>query len=428
MNRDITGLNMSLGSQSSAFIHSLNANINFLITMETAARSELILEIDFGDGSRYNHSLKDINETFIMGGEQNIAHLHLSANYGEGCELFVSLDHIYGIEGLFHPSVSVYSETSNVTASAKLAQPLLVQRTLTDVDVWIQSGQVYSTNQSAILRISLTQNVSCSWTIYNSNVTVHTSTDCEFVYTFAQTGIYVLRVLVENFVSQVETERTVHVQDTVVGLHVESQVGGLIQSGSDVSVLAYVTGGTEVNFYWDFGDGIMDFNKVTKLESDTYAAIYEANHTYVASGQYTVSVRASNLISSLYVFLPDGFIVQDPIQDVSLPPMISTLLIDTTEIQVRLGRGSHVTFHLDYGDGLVSPDVVLPLGGFYLLQYVFHQAGAYDVTVVAANGVSSQNASTSVVVQDGIGSLSLSSYYPQEGDVILVAHIDGKLI
>ena len=120
--------------------------------METAARSELILEIDFGDGSRYNHSLQDINDTFILGGEQNIAHLHLSASYGEGCELFVSLDHVYGIEGLFHPTVSVYSETSNVTASAKLAQPLLVQRTLSDVDVWIESGGVYSTNQSAILK------------------------------------------------------------------------------------------------------------------------------------------------------------------------------------------------------------------------------------------------------------------------------------
>ena len=61
------------------------------------------------------------------------------------------------------------------------------------------------------------------------------------------------------------------------------------------------------------------------------------------------------------------------------------------------------------------------------MQYVFPQTGAYDVTVVAANGVSSQNASTSVVVQEGISLLSLSSYHPQEGDVILVAHIDGKL-
>ena len=429
MNRDITALNMSLsGEEQPSFIHRLNSIINFMITMETAARSELMLQIDFGDGSIYHHSLKDINDTFILGGEQNAAHLHLTASYGEGCELIISLDHAYQSEGAFHPVASVYSVlTANVTAQARLPQGVLIQRTLTDVH--IDCHEVYSTNQSAIFKVTMptmAQNISCAWNIYYQNLTLQTSTNCVFMYVFSQSGNYEFEVTVRNLVSTVQVDRTVVAQDVVSGLQVETQSANMVQTGSHVSVLAYVTGGTGVNFRWDFHDPVNDFYEVSKFDSILFAAAYMANHTYSTSGSYNVSVTAYNTISSAQVYVPNGFVVQDAIEGIILQPMVSTLLHSTTVIEVTIHRGSHVDLQLDYGEGLITPFVIPVPGGQYLLHHVLPSAGSYAVTIVASNGVSSMNATTCVVVQEDIGSLSVLMYSPRNEQAVIVVLIDGK--
>ena len=430
MTRDIADLNMSLADSTST-LRQINSTVHFVVTMVTTARAELVLEINFGDGFVYNHSLRDVNETFILGGEQNVAHLHLTADYGEGCQLFVSLDHKYVASGVFRPSVSVHSVLSaDMTAHASLSEPLLIQRTLSDVV--IEARAVYSTNESAILSVTMpvvTANISCAWIIYYKNESVTESSDCEFMYTFTDAGSYIFHVTAQNLVSDVLLEKTISVQDVITGLQIENQGDVLIPTGSGVTLLAHVTSGTTVNFVWDFSDPFDNpFDSTTSvglLDSDPYTSI--ANHTYTTSGRYNVSVTAYNLVSTSQVYLPIEFVVQDSIQGVSLPPMITTVLHDPTAIEVQVLQGSDLDFRLDFGTGSISPLQVEQIhGSLYIMQYVFPMASTYEVTVIASNGVSSDNATMLVVIKDDIGSVTVSMFHPRNNMAILVANIDGK--
>ncbi len=103
------------------------------------------------------------------------------------------------------------------------------------------------------------------------------------VHTYASPGAYTATVTASNHVSGQQAQVQVWVEEAVAGLTLESS--SPTRLGSSIAFTATITGGENVVYEWDFGDGV----KLTDL-----SAVW---HTYAQPGTYTVMVTASNQVS-----------------------------------------------------------------------------------------------------------------------------------
>ena len=426
--REITNLTMSLSSNS-AFINKVNNSLGLLITMVATARQQVLLQADFGDGSVYNHSMCDVNDTFITVGDENNAHLHLTASYGEGCTLFVSLSHKYRHAGVFTVETKVFQKwDSESVGSARFDSAVIVQEELGPIQ--IETQQVYSTNTLAnfTLRIPVvTVNMSYVWTLSSNNVTLNL--DCQqgitCLHNFTEPGQHVVRVTASNLVSTSHAQDMVTVQEAIRDLVLVGGRSGILQTGTTVQFAASIQAGSDIEFTWHFSDILGMTEQNDSLVN--LVTISKVNHTYYTSGMYNVSVTAWNLVSSQTSHLPLGILVQDPVLGLSLVSTGPTLLGTPTHINVTLLQGTHVTFTVYTQHGPVTPQVRrLEENRTHVLGLILGSSGVVHATVVASNNVSSENATICLVIQESIETVSIQEFYPGDGQMVLLARLNGK--
>jgi hypothetical protein len=136
--------------------------------------------------------------------------------------------------------------------------------------------------------VSAGANVTFAWDFGDSG----TGTGATPSHTYAQAGIYLVRVTASNSLGQqtAETIVQVHAPDPnavpVAGLTASQD--GPTALGAPTRFAANVTAGSNVSFAWDFGDGKAGVGPTP-------------SHTYSAPGVYTVRVTASNSVSQATV-------------------------------------------------------------------------------------------------------------------------------
>ncbi|XP_022082101.1 polycystic kidney disease protein 1-like 1 [Acanthaster planci] len=429
VSREITNLTMSVSSNS-AFINKVNASLGLLITMATTARQQVLLQVDFGDGSVFNHSMYDINDTFITVGDEDSAHLHLTASYGEGCTLFVSLSHRYRSAGVFAVEASVFQDWDSKKAGVvTLGSSVVVQEVIRSIQIEMQN--VYATHALANFSLVMpvvTTNMSYLWSVVSNNATVHLQCHSEptCFHNFTAPGQYLLAVNASNLVSMALAQVVVSVQEVIRGLSINGGSGGILPTGSSIPFTASIEAGTTVQFTWHFSDLLGITEQQDYLSSAT--AVSQANHTFYTSGVYNISVTASNDVSSETVHLPEGVLVQDPVMGLSLISTGPTLLGDPTLINVTLLQGTHLMFSVHTEMGQVTPNIQhLTDDNNYILELVISDPGVFHVTVIISNNISSENATLCVAVQDRVGSVSIQEFYPRSGQLILLARLDGEI-
>lgn len=166
-------------------------------------------------------------------------------------------------------------------------------------------------------------------------------------------------------------------------LRPDELITGLVVSSSSPTVWgestlldSTITGGNNVAYVWDFGDG-------SPAENEP-----KAKHLYVAPGVYTATVTASNEVSQ--VTASTTVIVAETITGLQVVNDSPTLLGTATTLTATVTAGSDVSYTWDWGDG------TSPAASSAVVSHTYPVLGYYTATVRAENAVSQQEASTMV--------------------------------
>ncbi|MBI3732729.1 MAG: PKD domain-containing protein, partial [Chloroflexi bacterium] len=151
-------------------------------------------------------------------------------------------------------------------------------------------------------------------------------------------------------------------------------------SGS-TAFTATITGGTNVTYAWNFGDG----------QTGSGAT---ATHTYAAVGMYTATVTATNSAGSVTAQTVAS--VHDvPISGLSLYNSSPVIVGTTVMFSATISAGTNVTYTWNFGDGTS----VVSTGTTPAVSHVFNTVNTFNVSVTATNAEGSQTVFTVVVVQ-----------------------------
>jgi PKD repeat protein len=126
-------------------------------------------------------------------------------------------------------------------------------------------------------------NVQYEWDFGDGSV----GTGAEVGHVYPAVGDYVASVLAYNTVSSETTTTTVTITDVPIqGLAAVNDSPTLL--GGTTTFTATITAGSNVDYTWDFGDGITLTGQVVM-------------HAYEATGTYTATVTATNSLGSVTV-------------------------------------------------------------------------------------------------------------------------------
>ena len=155
--------------------------------------------------------------------------------------------------------------------------------------------------------------------------------------------------------------------------------------GSATRLTAAISGGSDVSYQWDFGDG----------NSGSGAVV---SHHYAEPGLYTAEVTASN--SSSFETAVTAVTVDTLITDLTAENSSPILPGLATQLTAAVSGGSSVTYEWDFGDS--------SSGAGAEVSHQYAAPGAYTAEVTATNSVSQETAVTAVTVIEATDKI----YYP----------------
>lgn len=143
-----------------------------------------------------------------------------------------------------------------------------------------------------------------------------------------------------------------------------------------------------VDYTWDFGDGT----------GAGPSSSITTTHAFTAPGTYTVTVVASNGVSTVTDTLVVTVQDQPPVVDELLnnsPKIVlpAPALGATVDFTTTLTSGTNVTYQFDWDDGTLSPVITSPTRSHGYLA-----PGVYTVTVTVSNGIGTDVGTTTVVI------------------------------
>ena len=179
---------------------------------------------------------------------------------------------------------------------------------------------------------------------------------------------------------------------------------------SEAIVFTATSTGGDVDFYeWDFGDGTTGVGITT-------------THAYTASGIYTASVIATNVVGT-----------RSATTEVKVGSRLVGLTVSNTSpnipernisFEVNLEEGEEYTITLDYGDGQRGT-LNWP---YVFISHPYAAVGVYTVTVVASNIVNTLTATTTVYIVDQAIRVRDDYYDPSEISILPGSTVGWRLL
>ncbi|MEL6981807.1 MAG: PKD domain-containing protein, partial [Actinomycetota bacterium] len=161
--------------------------------------------------------------------------------------------------------------------------------------------------------------------------------------------------------------------------------------GAASGFTASVTGGTNVVYNWDLGDGT--------LMPDAGPSV---SHTYAASGSYTVTVTAVNGVSS-DTSSTIGVVNDTPIAGLTASNGGPAAVGSPVTLTAATTAGTNITYDWDFGDGSSATDAGPSV------DHTYSAVGSYTATVTATNSAGTETATTTVTVDNvAIAGLSVT--------------------
>ena len=294
--------------------------VTIAVTLE--AGSDIVVTVNFGDNKEETIPGENINKTF-------------------------NLTHAYDTAGKFHVAVTLKNYFDTITS---FSNEMIVQKRVDGFDlrgddfVKIPDGNLtLAIERQEYERDPTPFNISVS---YEDEAPSHAQSPFNspvyLSHVFKKSGSFVVHVNVSNAVSVQSLSKYIEVHEAITGLALSSQLdGGDIITGSTACIifqtfvfLAAIESGTNVSFWWTFGDGH------TQQTSNN-----RVTHAYAEDGQYDVAVNASNpvepgviALQHIHVLSPlgiDSFAYNDTVTVNSSAPFVVHLNGTRDEICVE---------------------------------------------------------------------------------------------
>ncbi|KAG9347887.1 hypothetical protein JZ751_003904, partial [Albula glossodonta] len=195
---------------------------------------------------------------------------------------------------------------------------------------------------------------------------------------FLTAAVYNVSVTAQNRVGSMTASTCISVLYRIqpVGIYTDKQA---YATGMDITFLAVTEEPGPLEFIWYFGD--------RPPHRTTSKATTKRYHF---PGRYNVIVNASNGLSS---FTSDIYpiVIQREVQPNRLLYAASVLLNTSANFDLRINRGTNVTYHWNFGDGTSRI-------GMNTEQHVFKSTGEFTMEVTVSNLVSSTSLTGKIFV------------------------------
>ncbi|XP_038048999.1 polycystin-1-like [Patiria miniata] len=352
-----------------------NVDLEFGFT----AGSDIVFEVDFGDGSHETHQL--INSSTIY--------------------------HKYNSSGEYIITVRAHNDFGDQVRqlSVRIINPINGLRMDTSGNDMVTGEPVqfvFYLEKGAVIP----QTVHCSvdygdgsdidsWdsVLSDGNITIE--------HTYSTSGSHQVQANCSNEVSQVDLTVNVTLYTHTAGciVNVSTVVAA---TNATVQYLTTVGDGSDINLLIQFGDGT---NMSTHIDTVGFM-VFE--HVYHHAGSYTAHLKASNPISDCEAS-GGPVTIQVPIRTDSYNLTIIPSTIDvanqTTVFAITLmdemPLPTNVTASWTFGDGNSSSQILL-LGRKLNVSHIFEETGEYEVSVHLSNMVSELDLNDTVVVLERI--------------------------
>uniref|UniRef100_UPI00398EF579 polycystin-1 n=1 Tax=Pristiophorus japonicus TaxID=55135 RepID=UPI00398EF579 len=309
---------------------------------------------DFGDGSS--------NETIL--GDPNI-------------------DHNYTRSGDFPLYLVVSSSVNKVNYYSNMCvQPVVSKVTVTPSNGFVRLG-----DESKFKAEALPESQYTYWWDFGNGIDpqVHGR---EANFTFGTSGLHSVNVTVFNNVSWSSGAAWVEVQEPVTRLVIE--LGGVLLPDLVLDQLYTFTAashGDKVQYSWDFGDG----------RNGTGTNI---TRSYRVAGNYTVGLAGWNMVSRSEAEL--RICVKTPLRGLAVRASATVTPVNrSVGFQASLQAGDFVRYRWSFCGGCD------PVPGPSAVSHTFPSPGTFNVTAVAGNGVSLEQASVQIRVLEEIEGLQM---------------------
>jgi PKD repeat protein len=292
-----------------------------------------------------------------------------------------------------YPAVGAY--TATVTATNSAGQAVTSTRVLIgDVPVSGLSASNSSPTQlgnatALFSSINAGSNVIYTWNFGDGSPA---ATGPTALRSYTQVGTYTATVTATNSANSLVTSTKVTIIDIpVAGLAAVNDSPTAL--GSSTRFTASITSGSNVLYFWNFGDG-------SPIDSGALA-----QHAYPAIGIYTATVTATNGVSALAVT------TRVTIRDASIVGLAAvndspTALGASTHLTASVAAGTNVVYSWRFGVGGATGTGATP-------TFVYPALGTYTATVTATNSLGFAVAQTQIVIRDAaITGLNASSTSP----------------
>ena len=291
-------------------------------------------------------------------------------------------DHVNNVEGVVvnNPPIGTYRVTVrafNVPVAAQpyalvVAGPIDHERPISGLQA-LNSSPTGLGSTTVFTATASGTNVAYTWNFGDGQL----GSGNPISHTYAKVGAYTAIVTATNSLSKMTATTPVSiVEQSIVGLSAANSSPTVLGSPT---VLVATAVGTNISYTWNFGDG--------QVESGN-----PRNHTYLAVGNYTAIVTATNGVSRVtattHVTITDAAITN--LNAVNSSP---TGLGQTTTFTAT-ASGSNISYTWNFGDGQTGSGN--PIGHGYA------SAGHYTATVTATNTISLLTATTVVDISPGI--------------------------
>jgi len=199
-------------------------------------------------------------------------------------------------------------------------------------------------------------------------------------HSYTMSGTYIATVVAINSSSLATTTTQVvinaPISDTLItGLTAIND--GPTQPGKVTRLSALVSGGSNISYTWDFGDGTTGNGAVV-------------DHTYPDIGVYTATVTASNSVNT--IMASTQVVVQDePITGLKINHAQAVGVNDSVSMEASVTTGSGVTYQWSFGDGTT--------GNGAMVSHTYTTVGMYTISVTATNSLGNQTSQTFISVE-----------------------------
>nr|XP_039248314.1 polycystin-1-like [Styela clava] len=294
----------------------------------------------------------------------------------------------------------------NISTDALVDGKYTARNEITRFEALLDSGENISTTTAGS-----SSAVTSDWTISINGVTEEVYNDSSIIFhSFKEVGIYTVSVNVSNGVSSKQSEITVDSIDRIgdINFMVIDGFDGAAATGSEVKIMAIVSVGTNLEFFWDPNDS-----------GAAYAEVNDTNltYTYSAAGKYYPFVRVENPLGNKTESY--DLTVQDVVTGLEITHMNAIVpfnvpLSQQTHFVASISSGTDVIYSWYYvGESGTLSDIENSTNT--QMNWKFPEVTTYKLIVNASNLVSWDQVNYTVTVVTPISNLDIVS------DSLLVA-------